>query len=508
MVARQLRALAGRPAHLTHESNASIRLRFGCAELTEDLLQAATKKHKELQALRHSQPDNLATRDIALQQLEMAISTFRQVVPVAQPVREGVEGIGCPCPVCGVYFDSRTSVKKHIAIKHPEHKTTDITFDPAVHALGGLPQCSACKHKFQSWQALKNHIQNDNCAELERATTATARTQDASGQDGLRIPPHRNPQVATIIREQGWEALVTSPFADELRQHCCLCARWIVDPTALKRHISKAHKQLWALASAQIEGTCAVFKSRLTRDGLSATTKRPPATPMQGTKAEEEDSETPGTQGKRKRTRRGGGSNGSRASAPNHPVMTKDMGKIIHLISRILTQHEDSINAAKMDRGFTIFMAQTGPAGLLTNLYQASIAWNKLRETEPQKITQPPRITLLTLMIAELGVRLQNLDQQPEAKKLAQGRLLYQKWDGENKKLIPNPTMNGLEIEEVKQMLKEMEPLILEDLLEISLRHPEANLLYQNMAKLADNAVWQLIGCQIRKDGMRRRYKS
>ena len=262
--------------------------------------------------------------------------------------------------------------------------------------------------------------------------------------------------------------------------------------------------------------------------GLSETLKRPPATPLAKNTAED----ASGQPGKKQKTRRGG--QGSRRSAPGKDL-TQDVNKLMYLISRILIQHEDSINAAKMDRGFTVFMAQTGPAGLLTNLYQASLAWNKVRETEPRKITQPLRVTLLALMIAELIVRLQNLDNTPEAKKLAmteglldqQERLQYQKWDGESKKLLPNPTMPGLPIKDVMQILKEMEPLILEDFvlrfhaprkikptpetenkavfkLEISLRHPEANTLYQNMAKLADNAVWQLIGCQIRKDGVRR----
>ena len=262
--------------------------------------------------------------------------------------------------------------------------------------------------------------------------------------------------------------------------------------------------------------------------GLSETHKRPPATPMAKNTQEEESDQ----QGKRRKVRRGGQE--SRNSAPAKEL-TKDMNKLLYLISRILVQHEDSINAAKMDRGFTVFMAQTGPAGLLTNLYQASVAWNKVRETEPKKITQPLRITLLTLMIAELKVRLQNLDSKPEAKKLAmnegwldqQERFQYQKWDGDSKKLLPNPAMPGLPIQDVMQTLTEMEPLILEDLvlrfhaprkikpspetenkavfkLEVSLRHPDAHTLYQNMAKLADNAIWQLIGCQIRKDGMRR----
>ena len=254
--------------------------------------------------------------------------------------------------------------------------------------------------------------------------------------------------------------------------------------------------------------------------GLSATHKRPPATPLTGALKEED----PEAQGKRKRTRRGRA--GSRQSAPQHEL-TKDMERALALISRILIQHEDSINAAKMDRGFTVFMAQTGPAGLLTNLFQASVAWNKVRETEPKKITQPLRITLLTLMIAELLVRLQKMEQHPEAKKLAvtegwmddSERLLYQKWDEESKKLLPHPTMQGLPIPDVLQTLKELEPLILEDLVlrfhaprklkptpeaENKARHPEANTLYQCMAKLENNAVWQLIGCQVRKDGMRR----
>ena len=47
------------------------------------------------------------------------------------------------------------------------------------------------------------------------------------------------------------------------------------------------------------------------------------------------------------------GGQGSRNSAPAKEL-TKDMNKLLYLISRILVQHEDSINAAKMDR-FTVF---------------------------------------------------------------------------------------------------------------------------------------------------------
>ena len=301
MAARQLRALAGKPAHLTHVTNESIRQQFGCAELTEDLLKSAASRHKELLELRRTQPENIVARDIAVQQLEYAMATFRAIVPVERPSRGGAEDLGFPCPVCGVYFDSRTSVKKHVALKHPEHQSKEIQFDPAVHAIGGLPQCAACGHKFQHWQGLRNHIQNDNCIALGTKvakTTGTSRAADteakapdqaqksaavptppadqphpatpsqvASEAIVSRVPPCRQQRVHQIISDHGWEALVTSDVAQELQQHCCLCARWIVDPTALKRHIIMGHKELWSRVSATLDTTCAVFKSRLTRDG-------------------------------------------------------------------------------------------------------------------------------------------------------------------------------------------------------------------------------------------------
>ena len=282
MAARQLRSLAGRPAHLTHESNAAIRQRFGCAELTEDLLKLANNRLAALRALQQSQPENIVARSIAVTQLEFAIDTFRKIVPIEHPTQDGVEGMGVPCPVCGVYHINRTSMKKHLAVKHPEYQPPTIQFDPATHAVGGLPQCAACLHKFQSWIALRTHIERGNCAHLGPTTqepTAGPPITVVSPQAppppiaevttaAVRLPPHRNQKVAQLIRDQGWEALVTSTYAEELQQHCCLCARWIVDPSALKRHIAKAHKKLWEQVSGRLENTCAIFKARLTRDGV------------------------------------------------------------------------------------------------------------------------------------------------------------------------------------------------------------------------------------------------
>ncbi|CAE7827510.1 unnamed protein product [Symbiodinium sp. CCMP2592] len=318
----------------------------------------------------------------------------------------------------------------------------------------------------------------------------------------------------------------SSEHAEDLKQHCCICARWMVDTTSIKRHMRNSHPEIWKQVSERLESTCTVFKPRLTRDGTCPYCQRTSYNRHFKQCCVIVQSAILGLIP----------SHGDHTGTdPDVRLPAAGAERIQQVASSDAATAHDSINAAKMDRGFTVFMAQTGPAGLLTSLYKASLAWNQVRETEPAKITQPLRITLLTLMIAELKVRLQNLEKKPEAKQLAisagwldqQDRLQYQKWDAENTKLIPHPTMPGLTTTEVMLTLTEIEPLILESLvlgfhaprklkptpetenkavfkLEVSLRSTEADQLYQSLAKLENNAVWQLIGCQLRKDGMRR----
>ena len=107
---------------------------FCHSELTEDLLKLASNRLAELRALQQSQPENIVARSIAVTQLEFAIDTFRKIVAI-----------------------------------DPEYQPPTIQFDPATHAVGGLPQCAACLHKFQSWIDLRTHIERGNCAHLPRS---------------------------------------------------------------------------------------------------------------------------------------------------------------------------------------------------------------------------------------------------------------------------------------------------------------------------------------------------
>ena len=159
-----------------------------------------------------------------------------------------------------------------MAISHKVKFTQCVVFDPARHATGNLPQCAFCHHKFDTWHALKQHIQRLNCPILMQqvgltgavATGASLRPSVAGKQPGH---DHEDPDIQACVGENGWKALLDSPHAQHFRQHCSLCNRWIKDPTALKRHLKQTHGDLWDFVAPELEAKCAEVKHQLPRDG-------------------------------------------------------------------------------------------------------------------------------------------------------------------------------------------------------------------------------------------------
>ena len=141
--------------------------------------------------------------------------------------------------------------------------------------MEGLPQCSGCHHKFQTWDGLRKHIEQGSCRTPIPVAASASTTSNGEGKkdecvqvmsretDGI---PLHSAAVQTVIREQGWEALVQSEHAEALKQHCCICGRWIVDPVALKRHIKGAHKDTWEQYQHQLQHECSKLQHTLSRD--------------------------------------------------------------------------------------------------------------------------------------------------------------------------------------------------------------------------------------------------
>ena len=245
------------------------------------------------------------------------------------------------------------------------------------------------------------------------------------------------------------------------KQHCCLCGRWIVDSTALTRHIRGAHKEVWNKHEQHLKPECTTAKHFLKRSGMSVLwesgiyqtlfpvlrdfSKRPCsdfAIMTQATAANEltnmfghlmpslaASSQSQAQLGKRTSSPSGGlnkrQTQGRRAGQRGHKK-TEDTEEIISLMARVIINQKDQLGLSRVDRAFTMFMEQSGPTGVLSNLYQGGVAWNhKLEDRSLGKNPQPLRTTLLTLMIMELVSRLEALKearQSPVPKARVAGR--------------------------------------------------------------------------------------
>ena len=276
MVSRQLRALAALPAHTTHVTNSAIREQFGFTDVIQQLCDQATKHMASLEQTKAEQPGHICVQAVAMQHLDEVIRDLApkerrgKLLEVGQDEAEGV----C-CPDCGICFATLKGMRQHRAAKHKIKVARHIVFQPELRAMEGLPQCSGCHHKFQTWDGLRKHIEQGSCrtpilveASASTASNGKGKTDECAqvmSRETDGIPLH-SAAVQTVIREQGWEALVQSEHAEALKQHCCICGRWIVDPVALKRHIKGAHKDTWEQYQHQLQHECSKLQHTLSRD--------------------------------------------------------------------------------------------------------------------------------------------------------------------------------------------------------------------------------------------------
>ena len=88
-------------------------------------------------------------------------------------------------------------------------------------------------------------------------------------QGGLQAAPDLN-DTTTDIQElqqaKRWKSLLQSEHVPFVKQHCVICARWIVDTAALKRHIKYGHPKVWTACEPKLRGTCEQVQSHIKRD--------------------------------------------------------------------------------------------------------------------------------------------------------------------------------------------------------------------------------------------------
>ena len=265
-VHRQLRIITGNPAHLTHETNASLAQRYSAQDPVHDLYQRALRRVEQSRlTLLHLQNTTVQQR---WSQLLSDFATHSEnnrgekgnLTEVTQVVR-----IQRSCNACGQQFGSFHALRTHVGKAHPEmsvaltkssYPERSARKDEYIkHSVDGRPHSKHCQKQFSSWPAYMSHFNKGACPVLHMLPTEAtspaasslahgthASETDAAEDDSVPIF-HRSDNIA--IAKQG----LLTPLATHVRglckqSYCPECGVKCKTPMYVSRHATKLHASI------------------------------------------------------------------------------------------------------------------------------------------------------------------------------------------------------------------------------------------------------------------------
>ena len=244
LVNTQLRTVARSPRHIMHTTNTEVCHMLHLPSPHEMIMQSADNLRQRLSYATQLPDDDVMTRPTLHAQAEWALDSISAALAGCGRLARVDLTEGVPCPVCGIYFESTSSMRKHKTRKHPEAEVEPplpvTQVQREAHCVDGMPVCRGCRKTFHHMQTLLRHIRNRRCpGTLEEA-----------------VPPKINEPLPLMRRAElveAWHvggvkalllALGSSDLSKELLHHCCICRQWTSDHRHFKTHIKRAHPDL------------------------------------------------------------------------------------------------------------------------------------------------------------------------------------------------------------------------------------------------------------------------
>ncbi|CAE6926470.1 unnamed protein product [Symbiodinium sp. CCMP2592] len=253
-VIKHLRAILRSPVHLTFTSNAEIAQQAGL-ELPHRMLQKLlqTEARRKSNASSPVDPFICTPADSWWTQVEESLQPPAESTTIQVP---SLTVAKCACPICGITYALRSALLTHVAKQHPESllELEQPTFDRAVDAIGGMPQCAACGKRFSTWQLLQRHVEGNYCA-------AKHELLPAAPIEPI-VPASKRP---ALFAESPWPDLVKTYAsraiyhfkANEVYlQHCLVCGQWVASHKAMKLHYRRTHAELFRLHNDTAHKLC------------------------------------------------------------------------------------------------------------------------------------------------------------------------------------------------------------------------------------------------------------
>ncbi|CAE7778052.1 unnamed protein product, partial [Symbiodinium sp. KB8] len=419
---RQLRAIAGRPRHITLESDAQFMSSIG----VEPPLQALVQRQQRVLEKTRSLQGRLSAQDVRLDPALLAHETniLQHFQELVQPSNTTGAGADLPCPDCGQRFPTEASLRQHRAVVHRrgENKPRAERFDRLLHGQDGLPQCINCGHKFRLWEELQRHVELGRCQAPARA-------------DYDDVHP---PLLAKVLQNEIVfpDVLLSPPGEDlkqELKERCAICRTWLPNENYMKVH----YGMTWFVNGGPPE--------RVDMTGTMATT------------ADEELMDVfkggKGKGGRKDNDNRGTWNHWERNSWDSstwRPQRRPELDQLVEALCRLSLKQEEELQLLRTEKQFLLHM-ESGPQGLLHPLWKVAQAWKVGKDKTPPTVTSSLRVALIKCMLAEWAARLDLMTKNEETlKKMeAQGWVKvqgenepmwnYQQWNAQSRRLELDP---------------------------------------------------------------------
>ena len=154
------------------------------------------------------------------------------------------------CPVCGVFYSTRSSLKAHMTKQHAEDKPMEArpVFSRLRDAMSGLPQCLHCKKNFPTWQLLERHIQGNHCAARPEVNLNPPDLRTSRAEMPARLPVCSAPSsgvmepvalahhetMQSLLRRHGRNMVLHVADRQKYLQRCLLCGQWTATSKIMK----------------------------------------------------------------------------------------------------------------------------------------------------------------------------------------------------------------------------------------------------------------------------------
>ena len=251
VMVKQIRAVTRSPAHLYHESTASLLSRLNLPDPWDMLVHEAEQQWAAWQDRAAKNPHHITACSL---EGDMMKSNLDRVCRMR--AQQGKNEVGlcetqmCApklhvCPICGHEATTHRLNRVHQAKVHgmKAGNRVQLRFNRAIHAKQGLPICALCHREFHLWTNLEKHITTGQCPGVAEGKIIAA-SANQTELEQLTQPVACRKELMSQIRRQGWQELLSNkPLCSLLVNHCVLCHQWAAKASGLKKHMSTHHPE-------------------------------------------------------------------------------------------------------------------------------------------------------------------------------------------------------------------------------------------------------------------------